>query len=116
MGIHASEGNFVFSSGNGGHTGVTVIVDGRYRNLVIGTRAITDQLAEVRMETAPHNVSIIQAYAPTSATPDEKINKFYCILEETLASFPRSDVVLVLGISMPKLSEQESAAVLQKRQ
>ena len=46
----SSKGNLVFSSGKGGHTGVAVIVNRRYKNLVIGARAIHDRVTVVRME------------------------------------------------------------------
>ncbi len=105
----SSEGNFVFSSGKGGHTGVAVIVDGRYKNLVIGARAINDRLAVVRMDVTPHVMSIIQAYAPTSAAPDEEMDEFYGALEETLASIPRSDVTIVMGDFNAKVGKTDKS-------
>lgn len=69
---------------------MTIIVDGRYKHLVLGARAINERMAVIRMDAAPSTVSIIQAYAPTSAAPDEEKEEFYSVLEETLASLPRS--------------------------
>lgn len=90
-------------------TRVAVIVDGRYKNLVIDARTIIDQLTVVRIEAAPHNLSIIQAYAPISAALDEAIDEFYGVLEETLASVPRSDVVLVLGNFSTKVGKSNKS-------
>lgn len=93
----SSEGNFVFSSGKGGHIGVAVIIDGWYRNLLLGARAVNDRVTVVRMEAVSHNISITQAYAPTSKAPDEENDEFYSVLEETIALIPQSDVLFVVG-------------------
>ena len=71
-------------------------VDGRYKHLVLSARAINNQLEVVRIEAATFTIRVIHAYAPTSAVPNEDIKEFYSILEETLASLPRSDINLVL--------------------
>ena len=73
----SSEGNFVFSSAKGGHTAVAEIVDKRYKNLVIGTRAKNDRVTVVRMDAALHTISITQAYAPFSVASEEETDEFY---------------------------------------
>ena len=65
------EGNFVFLSGKGDHTGVAIIIDGRYKHLVLGARALNDRMAVVRIDAAPSTISIIQAYAPKGTSLDE---------------------------------------------
>ena len=57
----SGEENFVFLSGKGGHTGVEIIVDGRYEHLALGVRAINNQMAIVRIDAASSIISIIQA-------------------------------------------------------
>ena len=64
---------------------------------MLGARAINNQTAVVRIDAASSTISVIQAYAPTSAAPDEGIEEFYKVLEETLASLPRSNIRQVLG-------------------
>ena len=55
-------------------------------------------MAFVRIDAAhASTIIVIHVYAPTSAAPDEEIEEFYSVLEETLASLLRSDIKLVLG-------------------
>lgn len=40
---------------------------------------------------------MIQVYASTSESPDEEIEKFYEILEDTLQKIPTRDVTIIIG-------------------
>ena len=85
--------------------GVAITVDGRYKHLVVGERAINDRMAVVGIDAAPSsNIGVIQAYAPT----DEEIEEFCRVLEETLASLPRSNIKLVLGDIEAKVGKTNS--------
>ena len=64
---------------------------------MLGARTINNLMAVVRFDAAPFIVSVIQAYAPTSAAQDEEIKEFYGVLAETLTSLPSKDMKLVLG-------------------
>lgn len=64
---------------------MAIIVDIRYKHLVLDARAVNDWIAFVRMDATPFTISIIEAYAPTSVAPDEEIENFYSVLEGTLA-------------------------------
>lgn len=67
-----------------GYIAWAIDVDGRYRNLVLGVRAINNQLSVViKMDAAPDTISIIPVYAPTSTASEEEINKFYSTSEDT---------------------------------
>ena len=59
----------------------------------------------VGIDVTPSTIKVMQAYAPSSAAPDEEIEEFYSILEETLVSQPRSNIKLVLVDLMQKLGE-----------
>ena len=51
----------------------------------------------VRIDAAPSTISVIQAYAPTSAAAYEEIEEFYSALEKMLASLSKSYMKLVLA-------------------
>ena len=52
---------------------------------------------KVRLQSKPHNLSIIQCYAPTSLANDEEIETFYNALQETLNSIPNQDIKIIMG-------------------
>ena len=49
---------------------------------VLGYCALSDRILLVRIHGKPFNLSIIQVYAPTSASSEEKIADFYSDLED----------------------------------
>uniref|UniRef100_H2YWZ5 Reverse transcriptase domain-containing protein n=1 Tax=Ciona savignyi TaxID=51511 RepID=H2YWZ5_CIOSA len=54
----------------------------------------------------PHNVSIIQCYAPTSTGSEEEMEIFYNTLQETIDSIPSRDVKLLMGDFNAKVGSQ----------
>ena len=53
----------------------------------MGYNPISDRL--IKIQGKPHNISIIQCYAPTSTASDEEMEEFYCSLQEALDSIPK---------------------------
>jgi len=45
----------------------------------------------MRIAAKPHNMTIIQVYAPTSDYDDEAIERFYKDLESIIKSTPKKD-------------------------
>ncbi|XP_072025046.1 craniofacial development protein 2-like [Amphiura filiformis] len=45
----------------------------------------------------PMNMSVIQAYAPTSASSDEEIQQFYDQLQQAIDSIHKRDILVVTG-------------------
>lgn len=89
------EGNFIFSSAKRGHT----------RVVTVDAKAIKDRLGVVQINAAPSTISTIQAYAPTSAAPEEEIDEFYSVLEGILALLPRSHIKLMLEYFNAKIGK-----------
>ena len=50
---------------------------------VLGYCALSDRILFVRIHGKPFNLSIIQVYAPTSASSEEEIEDFYSDLEDS---------------------------------
>ena len=45
--------------------------------------------AKIRFQGKPHNISIIQCYAPLDNARDEEMEEFYNTLKETIGSIPK---------------------------
>ena len=58
---------------NGYSHGVSFILTNEIAGAVIGYNPFNDRIISVRINARPHNISIIQFYAPTSASTEEEI-------------------------------------------
>ena len=57
--------------------GVAIIVNKRVRNSVLGCNLKTDRMISVHLQGKPFNITVIQAYAPTSNTEEAEVKGFY---------------------------------------
>ena len=64
---------------------------------VLGYCALSDRILLVRIHGKPFNLSIIQVYAPTSASSEEEIEDFYIDLEDAYKKCGNHDIVAVMG-------------------
>ena len=64
---------------------------------VLGYCALSDGILLVRIHGKPFNLSIIQVYAPTSASSEEEIEDFYSDLEDAHKKCGNQDIVIVMG-------------------
>ena len=55
--------------------GVALIVNRRVQNAVLGCSLQNDRMISVHFQGKPFNITVIQAYAPTSNT--EEVERFY---------------------------------------
>lgn len=77
--------------------GVGFIVNKEAMNYVISCTPISERLISIRLSAKPHNMSIIQVYAPTTTHEDEVVEKFYDDLERTILNTPRKDIMIIQG-------------------
>ena len=45
----------------------------------------------------PHNITVIQVYAPTSDHEDEEVQQFYEQLDSVITKTPKKDILVVQG-------------------
>ena len=57
----------------------------------------TSRLITIRLRATPFNITVVQAYAPTTDYDDEKIEGFYEQLQEVLDQIPKKDILIVQG-------------------
>ena len=54
------------------------------------------------------NITVIQAYAPTSNTEDTEVERFYEDLQDLLELTPKKDVLFIIGDWNAKVGSQET--------
>ena len=63
----------------------------------MGCQPISSRLVTIRLRATPFNITVVQAYAPTSDYDDEKIEGFYEQLQEVVDQIPKKDISIVQG-------------------
>ena len=57
--------------------GVTIMLNKRVRNAVLGCNLKNDRMISVRFQGKPFNITVIQVYAPTSNADEAEVKWFY---------------------------------------
>ena len=65
-------------------------------NTVMGCRPVSNRLITIRLRAVPFNITIVQAYAPTSDYDDNEIEEFYDQLHNIIDQTPK-DILVVQG-------------------
>ncbi|XP_005091763.2 craniofacial development protein 2-like [Aplysia californica] len=66
-------------------------------NTVMGCRPISRRLITIRLRAVPFNITIIQAYAPTSDYDEQAVEGFYDQIQEVIDQTPIKDTIVVQG-------------------
>ena len=59
----------------------------------------------------PFNITVIQAYAPTSNAEEAEVERFYEDLQDLLELTPQKDVLFIIGDWNAKVGSQETPGV-----
>ena len=62
----------------------------------------------------PFNITVIQAYAPTSNTEEAEVEQFYEDLQDLLGLTPQKDILFIIGDWNAKVGSQETPGVTGK--
>ena len=84
--------------------GVALIVNKRVQNAVLGGNLKNNRMISVCFQGKPFNITVIQAYAPTT---DAKVEWFYEDLQDLLELTPKKDVLFIIGYWNVKVGSQE---------
>ena len=68
--------------------GVAIMVNKRVQNAVLGCNLKNDRMISVRFQGKPFNITVIQAYDPTSNTEEAEVERFYEELQDLLELTP----------------------------
>ena len=68
-------------------------------------------MISVRFQGKPFNITVIQAYAPTSNAEEAEVERFYEDLQDLLELTPKKDVLFIIGDWNAKVGSQETPGV-----
>ena len=71
-------------------------------------------MISVRFQGKPFNITVIQAYAPTSNAEEAEVEWFYEDLQDILELIPKKGVLLTIGDWNAKVESQETPGVTVK--
>ena len=69
--------------------GVAIMVNRRVRNAVLGCNLKNNRMISVCFQGKPFNITVIQAYAPTSNAKEAEVEQFYADLQDLLELTPQ---------------------------
>ena len=65
-------------------------------------------MISVHFQGKPFNITVIQAYAPTSNTEEAEVERFFEDLQGLLELTPKKDVLFIIGDWNEKVGGQET--------
>ena len=77
--------------------GVTIMVNKRVQNVVLGCNLKNDGMLSARFQGKPFNITVFQAYAPTSNTEETEVERFYENQQDLLELTPNKVVLFITG-------------------
>ena len=71
-------------------------------------------MISVHLQGKPFNITVIQAYAPTSNAEEAEVEWFYEDLQDLLELTPKKDVLFIIGDWNAKVGSQEKPGLTGK--
>ena len=99
MGELNSDGHYIYYCGQESlrRNGVVIVLKKWVQNAVLGCSLKNDRMISVRFQGKPFNITVIQAYAPTSNAEEAEVEWFYEDLQDFLELTPQKDVIFIIG-------------------
>ena len=116
MGEFNSDDHYIYYCGQESlrRNGVVIMVNKRVWNVVLGCNLKNDGMISVHFQGKPFNMTVIQAYAPTSNTEEAEVEWFYEDLQDRLELIPKKDVLFIIGDWNARVGSQETPGVTGK--
>ena len=97
MGEYNSNDHYIYCCGQESlrRSGVPIIVNNRAQNAVLGCSLKNGRIISVHFQGKPFNITVKQAYAPTSNA--EEAERFYEHLQDILELTRKKDVLFIIG-------------------
>ena len=112
MGGSNSDDHFIYHCGQEFlRSGVAIIVNKRVQNAVLGCNLKNDRMISVHFQGKPFNITVIQAYAPTSNAEETEVEWFCEDLQDLLELTPKKDVLFLIADWNAKVGSQETPGV-----
>ena len=99
MGEFNSDDHYIYYYGQESlrRNGVAIMVNKGVQNAVLGCKLKNNRMISVRFQSKPLNITVIQAYAPTSNAKEAEVEEFYEDLQDLLELIPQKDVLFIIG-------------------
>ena len=116
MGEFNSDYHYIYYYGQESlrRNGISLIVNKRVRNAVLGCSLKNDRMISVRFQGKLFNMTVIQVYALTSNAEEAQVEQFYEDLQDLLEITPKKYVLFVIGDWNAKVGSQETPGVTGK--
>ena len=116
MGEFNSDDHYIYYCGQEPlrRDGVAIMVNKRVQNAVLGCNLKNDRMVSVRFQGKSFNITVIQAYAPTSNDEEAEVEQLYEGLQDRLELTPNKDVLFITGYWNAKVGSQETPGVTGK--
>ena len=116
MGGFNSDDHYIYYCGQESlrRNGVAIMVNKRVQNAVLGCILKNDRMISVFFQGKPFNITVIQAYAPTSNAEEAEVERFYEDLQDLLELTSKKDVLFIIGNWNAKVGSQETPGVTGK--
>ena len=91
MGEFNSDDHYIYYCGQESlrRNGVAIVVNKRVQNAVLGCNLKNDRIISVHFKGKPFNITVIQAYVPTSTAEEAEVEQFYEDLQDLLELTPK---------------------------
>ena len=116
MGEFNSDDHYIYYCGQESlrRNRVAIMVNKRVQNAVLGCNLKNDSIISVRFQGKLFNITVIQAYAPTSNAEEAEVERIYEDLQDLLELTPKKDVLFIIGDWNVKVGSQETPGVTGK--
>ena len=116
MGEFNSDDHYIYSCGQESlrRNGVAIIVNKRVLNEVLRCNLKNNRITSAHFQSKPFNITVIQAYAPTSNAEEAEVEQFYEDLQDLLELTPKKDVLFITGDWNANVGSQETPGVTGK--
>ena len=116
MGEFYSDDHYIYYCGQESlrRNGVALIVNKWVWNAVLGCSLKNNRTIYAHFKGKPFNITVIQAYAPTSNAEETEVEQFYEDPQHLLEPTPKRDVLFIIGNWNAKVGRQEILGVTSK--
>ena len=73
------------------------MVNKRVKTAVLGCNLKNDRMISIYFQGKLFNITVIQAYAPTSKAEEAEVERFYEDLQDLLELTPKKDILFIIG-------------------
>ena len=84
MGEFNSDDHYIYYCGQESlrRNAIAIMVNKKVQNIILGCNLKNDRMISVRFQGKPFNITVIQAYAPTSNAEEAEVEWFYEDLQD----------------------------------